>query len=1150
MLVGVGIGRYEDDHLDELPQAVRDVEEVAECFRAAGFSSELVLDKSREVVVEAIDDALPEGGLKHPGTVLVLIWTGHGESSRDTGSLQLLATDNRANSPDLRAVTADQVAQIAARTGASQMLLIIDACHSGSAVIDVARVVDAVRRKISDQKHRWVGILASCQDYEHARDGALAKKLVELLNNGPAQEALQLRWNSYQAGIRGDDLIDALVKEWDEERQQPKQNLQGDAQPILPNPLYQPDAPEQVVEHLLWAARGGGQSEVGIWFTGRVGPLRELVGVIRAGGPGLCVITGPAGCGKSAVAGRVVSLSNPEERTKIEAGQSALPSGLDPGESSIDAHLQARGATLERCSEQLGRALGVTGRGPELNHHELLGWASNQTEPPILVVDGLDEAGVEGFRIASELLEPLAQYALVIVATREIPGDDKQPSLLDSLGASLLTIDLEEDPGETDRDVDDYVVARLTDPDGRPVAEAMDPALVADEVVRLARADSGAPEGAFLLARILTSQLMERPVDTSAPDWQAPLSASVEEAFARDVSRGRPLERDGEELPRAARELLSALAYSYGPGFPTDDVWPAVASALSETDTSYNRLDAFWALGQHGRYVTASSLDGQAVYRLHQRLTEALRESEGSGAWRKVKESTGAVIAQTLMKVYEEFIEAGGSATEHPYLWRYAWLHATDGGEPGIEALARLADTELSLRPDLAMALNNLGNRYSEVGRRADAVAPTERAVEIYEQLAAENPAFLNDLASSLNNLGIRYSEVDRRADAVAPTERAAKIYEQLAAENPAFLNDLASSLNNLGIRFDEVENRSGGRCSWNAALQSFAEDPYASVVLRLRRLRSEDELDEAIADVLQAVDSDPGDDPRLTAEVHRACWSVRAKHQERFDLAWQERAGDLPSWLLLDNETLVSCAEWLDTNTWAESRDYLLGHADQLLTETAMVALGEIALAMPNDSIVSRHEALLEACRRGGADSAYRSLLIADTVREWRSLTDPKESRKFLLEHRDELLTDEASTAVAQVRDMRGQALLGLALADETELAYAILEGREPSTEALADARRHRDSDQLHFVAALCLTAADDDAQRAQAAVHLAMSLAMAGRGDEGSSLIHEACKAGHIPAAIDDLTDAISYRTQDAASLANLIRALPGNEAQDEAR
>ena len=83
------------------------------------------------------------------------------------------------------------------------------------------------------------------------------------------------------------------------------------------------------------------------------------------------------------------------------------------------------------------------------------------------------------------------------------------------------------------------------------------------------------------------------------------------------------------------------------------------------------------------------------------------------------------------------------------------------------------------------MALNNLGNRYGEVGRRGEAVAPTEEAVERYRALAAENPAFLPDLAMALNNLGIRYSEVGRRGEAVAPTEEAVEHLSRAGRREP-----------------------------------------------------------------------------------------------------------------------------------------------------------------------------------------------------------------------------------------------------------------------------------------------------------------------------------------------------------------------------
>ncbi|MGD0103440.1 MAG: tetratricopeptide repeat protein, partial [Rhodopila sp.] len=56
-----------------------------------------------------------------------------------------------------------------------------------------------------------------------------------------------------------------------------------------------------------------------------------------------------------------------------------------------------------------------------------------------------------------------------------------------------------------------------------------------------------------------------------------------------------------------------------------------------------------------------------------------------------------------------------------------------------------------AFRPDLAMSLNNLANRLSELGRREDALAVAEEAVSLYRTLAAQRPdAFRPDLATSL----------------------------------------------------------------------------------------------------------------------------------------------------------------------------------------------------------------------------------------------------------------------------------------------------------------------------------------------------------------------------------------------------------------
>ena len=329
----------------------------------------------------------------------------------------------------------------------------------------------------------------------------------------------------------------------------------------------------------------------------------------------------------------------------------------------------------------------------------------------------------------------------------------------------------------------------------------MDVELIAKEVVSLAHGEDS-NEGAFLLARLITAQLLERPVETSDPGWRAQLAHTVEDALERDLSQGDPLKKNDEELPQAGRELLTALAYSYGSGFPTDDVWPKVATALSPTGVHYTRQDVFWALKEHGRYITASGQSGQAVYRLHERLASSLRADlkvEGG------EPEARRVVAEAVLSSYESFLELGNAATEHAYLWLFAWRHAADAGAAGIEGLHQLVLRDAALTPDLGMALNTLAVQLSEAGIAGEAVVAAEQAVAIYEKMVEVSPGYTDDLADALSNLGVYYSQFGMRTEAVEPSEKALELYEEIAAENTAYRRDVAGSLSNLGIRYGEV---------------------------------------------------------------------------------------------------------------------------------------------------------------------------------------------------------------------------------------------------------------------------------------------------------------------------------------------------------
>jgi hypothetical protein len=432
LYVGVGVGTY--DHEEEfgpLRKAVTEAREIGKIFEAYGYEVHVIENPDSIYGKAAIKAKFLMRRFEHDGC-LVVLWSGHGAPAPER-KLGLVTKDGKLlETPE---VTPDYLAGLAARTGANQILLILDTCFSGGAIISAGAVINDVQRELPpDNPKVWIGIVASAMDYEQASDGAFGNRLIKLLRKGPDPDDSQLwlRWSPNNKDIMVGDLLDALLTEWAVQEQTPQEQTpqvieikNAICQMKFPNPHYNPDAPARVVEHLLLAARGVSPGEEGIYFTGRTAQIARIVSWMQAGKPGLFIVTGPAGSGKSAIAGRIVSLSNPEERTQLLA-QSPLEHA-DPGEGSVHAHVYTRGVTPERfcqlIDEQLVRR-GLIPKNPagSRNKWELFGAIERTQNRLVLVVDGLEEAGAEAWRIAEEVIRMLAKECLVLVSTRELPS--------------------------------------------------------------------------------------------------------------------------------------------------------------------------------------------------------------------------------------------------------------------------------------------------------------------------------------------------------------------------------------------------------------------------------------------------------------------------------------------------------------------------------------------------------------------------------------------------------------------------------------------------------------------------------------------------------------------------------------------------------
>ncbi|MFM7286810.1 MAG: AAA family ATPase, partial [Cyanobium sp.] len=734
LFVGVGVGTY--DHFPNLC-AAEQVEEVAEVMAGMGYAVQPHRDPGLPQAGALLDELAARGLAS--GSCLVVLWAGHGEPVK-VGGLHLVARNSRPG--QVQRITSSQLVECAVACGASQILILLDTCYADAASMQALDLARSLEEGLpSDGVQRWIGILPAALAYETARDGAFGEQLLQLLREGPSDPELRLRWSAHQQGIRGDDLIDGLVKGWRSLDQSLVPVMRGNALPMLPNPRFNPEARDQLVEQVLLAARGGNPEEEGDFFTGRAEPLAELVAWMADPAPGVALVTGPPGCGKSALLGRLAALADPKERQRILA--LGPLEHADPGEGVVAALVAARGATaaelVRRLEEELVRSQRLKARPEEpRNLLELLGALERLAEkgpPPLLMIDGLEEAG-EPIRIVEELLLPLAARARLLISSRPIEARTAgEAPLLERLEArAVVDLGALEASAQTQRDLAAYGRKRL-----QGVAAAMDPEVVVAQMLHLAQRQE---EGSFLLLRLITAQLRQQPLDTSVSGWQAQLAGSVAEALEQELAGFPALVRGEERLPQAARELLAALAWAYGKGFPVEE-WALAATALSPTSTAYGREDVFWLLSQASRWVVESGAQGQAVYRLsHQRLVEHLRPAAWASPWKPVGEAAAVALAEAFGEALLSRCQAGHPPEEQAYLWSYYWAHAVDGGAAGIACLRELSASNRAFLPDLARALNNLGVRYSELGRREEALPPTEEAVKIRRDLSAATERF------------------------------------------------------------------------------------------------------------------------------------------------------------------------------------------------------------------------------------------------------------------------------------------------------------------------------------------------------------------------------------------------------------------------
>lgn len=265
-----------------------------------------------------------------------------------------------------------------------------------------------------------IAVIASAHPLEKAQEGMFCNALRSVLFDPIAVRL----WSDEDEYIHSEFLARAVSKLLPSDVSRPGYKADGTGQDFVPNPRYRPGLVAEGVEeralrlsswegaeHFDLAARGIEVGESGWHFAGRTRLLRTLVNWLKTADQGLRIVTGPPGAGKSAVMGRLATLSDLEYRkAAIEAGVMPPDSeGTTPPEGIIDAAIHAKGKTLDDCARALARALALAiGKEVAVDVEALVAAIGKIDRRVTIMIDGLDEAASgQGHIIAARLIVPL-----------------------------------------------------------------------------------------------------------------------------------------------------------------------------------------------------------------------------------------------------------------------------------------------------------------------------------------------------------------------------------------------------------------------------------------------------------------------------------------------------------------------------------------------------------------------------------------------------------------------------------------------------------------------------------------------------------------------------------------------------------------------
>ncbi len=699
-IVTVPMDSYVDaDRFAEVPEVVAEADGVAGLLGDWGGEHRVWQGEDRTLT--ATKARLREWSDAEPSRNSMLLWFGHGESNQDDALLAVrgAGTDGEDDSITPEDLGAFLVRNFRHRAPAEYWaVVVVEACGAARFVDKLLAYVlkrrAAVRLLLigsgADQGSGYAAsfrevltrVLAEFSDnYSHIRLRDLAQRIQDLLWPGRVLCLLDGDEQVVRRTPSGRPVIMTL-----EDYARPREEAQpssapagaGPGEAVSPRP--HPVGADTPTGELSW------------FFVGRTEERGRIAGWLAAAEHGLLAVTGPPGCGKSALLGHILAPTGPtaEPPATGEAPRHE-PWPEDVPRPRADTFLNLTGASVRQVVGQLARVFAVPAppdtSGDDERIRALLdavrsGGARRRT----LFADGLD-ASADPSRLADLLRQLGAEPGVrVVVGTRPSSEDSLDvpraatEDLLDGLGcAEADTLRLHPDP----QDLATYVREVLHAERAAFQHLGIDLEAAVQRVGALVCTSRSGAERDFLYATLAVHEIIADPsllLDSRRGDLADLLGADHRRLFAAVVRRLQIA------LP-GSTAVLRALVFAQGHGFPrAERIWATAASALNDSPVDAGLLEAVAEAA--APYIMLDAEDGQAVYRLaHRTFRDFLLGVEAQDAARVRDDRLRVVTALTRLAATKE---EGMTALPrpHPYLLRHLAAHAAEAGPEGWRVLA------------------------------------------------------------------------------------------------------------------------------------------------------------------------------------------------------------------------------------------------------------------------------------------------------------------------------------------------------------------------------------------------------------------------------------------------------------------------------